>query len=86
MAQIANANVNDMHDVWGHAQLKARNRWTSVGTSTGEIPALLPPGVNSSFQPRMDAVPALGEQSESILSELGYQPEKIHNLRQNGVI
>lgn len=85
-AQIANANVNDMHDVWEHAQLKARNRWTSVGTSTGEIPALLPPGVNSSFQPRMDAVPALGEQSESILSELGYQPEKIHNLRQNGVI
>lgn len=85
-AQIANANVNDMHDVWEHAQLKARNRWTSVGTFTGEIPALLPPGVNSSFQPRMDAVPALGEQSESILSELGYQPEKIHNLRQNGVI
>lgn len=85
-AQIANANVNDMHDVWEHAQLKARNRWTSVGTSTGEIPALLPPGVNSSFQPRMDAVPALGEQSESILSELGYQPEKIHNLRQHGVI
>ncbi len=85
-AQIANANVNDMHDVWEHAQLKARNRWTSVGTFTGEIPALLPPGVNSSFQPRMDAVPALGEQSESILSELGYQPEKIHNLRQHGVI
>ncbi len=85
-AQIANANVNEMHDVWEHAQLKARNRWTSVGTSTGEIPALLPPGVNSSFQPRMDAVPALGEQSESILSELGYLPEKIHNLRQNGVI
>ncbi len=85
-AQIANANVNDMHDVWEHAQLKARNRWTSVGTFTGEIPALLPPGVNSSFQPRMDAVPALGEQSESILSELGYEPEKIHNLRQNGVI
>ncbi len=27
-AQIANANVNDMHDVWEHAQLKARNRWT----------------------------------------------------------
>ena len=85
-AQIANANVNDMHDVWEHAQLKARNRWTLVGTSNGEIPALLPPGVNSSYRPRMDAVPALGEQSESILSELGYLPEKIQNLRQHGVI
>ncbi len=85
-AQIANAHVNDMKDVWEHPQLKARNRWTQVGTSEGPIPALLPPGVNSTFTPRMDAVPALGEQSENILLELGYGSEAISQLRQTGVI
>jgi itaconate CoA-transferase len=27
-AQIANAHVNTMHDMWEHPQLKARGRWT----------------------------------------------------------
>jgi itaconate CoA-transferase len=85
MAQIANANVNDMNDVWGHAQLKARNRWTSVQTPVGAVPALLPPGVNSAFKPRMDAIPALGQHSECILSELGYTASDIDSLRQCGV-
>src|SRR5205823_8674527 len=31
-AQIANARMNDMHDVWKHPQLQARKRWTEVGT------------------------------------------------------
>ncbi len=85
-AQIANARVNDMHDVWAHPQLQARSRWTQVGTSAGPIPALLPPGANSDFAPRMDAVPALGEHSDAILSSLGYPPDAIKQLRQSGVI
>ena len=43
-AQIANARVNDMHDVWDHAQLRARQRWREVESPAGSIPALLPPG------------------------------------------
>src|SRR5476649_345250 len=31
-AQIANANVSTMADVWSHAQLQARGRWVQVGT------------------------------------------------------
>ena len=85
-AQIANARVNDMHDVWAHPQLQARSRWTQVGTSAGPIAALLPPGANSDFAPRMDAVPALGEHSDAILSSLGYTPDTIQQLRQSGVI
>ena len=80
-AQIANAHVNDMHDVWNHPQLKARDRWVSVGTSEGPIPALLPPGRTNAFNPRMDAVPGLGQHSESILSELGFSNERIQNMR-----
>lgn len=85
-AQIANASVNEMKDVWAHPQLQARARWTTVGTSAGPIPALLPPGVNSDFAPRMDAVPALGEHSVAILASLGYSAQAIEQLRQSGAI
>lgn len=85
-AKIANAAVNTMHDVWNHKQLKERNRWREVGTSAGAIPALLPPGVNSAYDYRMDAVPALGEHSESILRELGFEAEQIDELSKRGTI
>ena len=85
-AQIANANVNGMHDVWEHPQLKARERWTAVDTSAGPIPALLPPASNTDFSPRMDRVPALGEHSSAILSQLGYAPDAIEQLQQSGII
>jgi itaconate CoA-transferase len=70
-AQIANARMNDMAGLWSHPQLKARERWREVGSPAGEIPALLPPGRNKSFEYRMDAVPAVGEHTEAILRELG---------------
>jgi crotonobetainyl-CoA:carnitine CoA-transferase CaiB-like acyl-CoA transferase len=72
-AQIANARMNDMAGLWAHPQLKARGRWATVASPAGEIPALLPPGRNSSFEYRMDAVPAVGEHTEAILRELGMQ-------------
>ncbi|MBI5276476.1 MAG: CoA transferase [Burkholderiales bacterium] len=72
-AQIANARMNDMAGVWAHPQLKARNRWRTVGSPSGDIPALLPPGRNSSFDYRMDAVPRVGEHTEAILRELGME-------------
>ncbi len=81
-AQIANAHVNDMHDVWNHPQLKARDRWVSVGTSEGAIPALLPPGRTNAFKPRMDAVPGLGQHSASILAELGFSDDRVQKMRQ----
>ena len=85
-AQIANAQVNDMHAVWKHPQLEARKRWRQVSTPAGAVPALLPPGSWEEGDPRMDAVPALGEHSSSILAELGCSNEKIANLRAAGAI
>jgi itaconate CoA-transferase len=85
-AQIANARVNDMHEVWEHAQLRARGRWTEVDSPAGRLPALLPPGIPSGIDPRMDAVPAVGEHSESILAELGYDRAAIARLRSEAAI
>jgi len=85
-ARIANARVNEMKDVWDHQQLKARQRWREIGSPAGTLPALLPPATNSSYEARMDAVPALGEQTDAILAELGYTPAQIEQLHAAKVV
>lgn len=80
-AQIANAHVNTMQDVWQHPQLKARHRWANVKTPAGDIPALRPPGIPDAITPRFDPIPALGEHTEAIMAELGYGQEAIDRLR-----
>lgn len=81
-AQIANARMNDMAGVWAHPQLKARQRWQSVGSPAGDIPALLPPGRNNRYDYRMDAVPAVGQHTQAILRELGVDDAGVQALRQ----
>ena len=85
-AQIANARVNAMRDVWAHPQLAARSRWRDVETPAGTIPALLPPGSWEHGEPRMDPVPALGQHTDAILRELGLPAERIAALRAAGAI
>jgi crotonobetainyl-CoA:carnitine CoA-transferase CaiB-like acyl-CoA transferase len=85
-AQIANARVNDMHEVWEHPQLAARQRWAQVDSSAGPMPALLPPGSWSLAPPRMDAIPALGQHTDAILGELGLAIPEIQALRAAGAI
>jgi itaconate CoA-transferase len=85
-AQIANAHMNDMHAVWQHPQLKARQRWAEGVTPGGVIPALLPPGHADAWDPRMGAVPDLGQHTEPILAELGWSAPDIARLRAQGVV
>ena len=85
-ARIANARVNTMHEVWEHPQLAARDRWREVDTAVGPVPALLPPGVGGADKPRMDPVPDLGEHTDAILGELGYDPRQIRELHAAGVV
>jgi itaconate CoA-transferase len=85
-AQIASARMNNMRDVWEHPQLKARKRWTDVSTPAGFVSTPLPPGANNQYSPRMDAVPALGEHTEVILRELGYDEDALVRLRAQQVV
>jgi len=85
-AQIANAQVNTMAEVWAHPQLQARERWTAVDSSVGSIPALLPPGSWTKGAPRMDAVPALGQHTDAILCGLGYSSAQLATLRAEGAV
>jgi itaconate CoA-transferase len=85
-AQIANAHVNEVGDLWNHPQLKARQRFRTIGSPAGELAALLPPGANNTFEYRMDAVPAVGQHSEAILRELGRSDTDIASLMAAGAI
>jgi itaconate CoA-transferase len=85
-AGIANARVNTAAALWQHPQLQARRRWTEVSTEAGPVPALLPPGANNRFTPRMDAVPALGQHTDTLLGELGYSPAQVTALHDSGVV
>jgi len=85
-AQIANARMNSMQEFWDHPQLQARERWREVDSPAGPLKALLPPVTMRDVEPRMDPIPALGEQTEQILCSLGYQDEQICRLRAERVI
>lgn len=73
-ANIANARMNTMADLWAHPQLQARERWTHVDSPAGPLPALLPPGKQTAFDYRMAPIPQVGEHTEAILKEFGIQP------------
>src|SRR4030095_5358894 len=85
LAQIANARVNTMQDVWAHPQLKARGGWTEVGSAKGSLPAMLPPGTWDTG-PRMDPVPALGQHTDAILAEMGYGKGELAALRASNAV
>src|SRR4051812_39004593 len=85
-AQIANSRLNDMDELCHHAQLAARKRWVEVDSPSGRIPALLPPGMPDTFSPRMDAIPGLGQHTDAILRELGYDDSKITRLRETRAV
>jgi itaconate CoA-transferase len=85
-ADIANSRLNTPDQVWDHPQLQARKRWREVDTPAGPIPALLPAATFEGFEARMDPVPAVGAQTDSILAELGYDPAQITALKVAGVV
>jgi crotonobetainyl-CoA:carnitine CoA-transferase CaiB-like acyl-CoA transferase len=85
-AGIPNARVNDVTDFLDHPQLSARNRWREIGSPVGSLPSPLPPASFAGMEPRMDPVPALGEQTEPILRFLGYDDQRITALRADGAM
>src|SRR5256885_13756921 len=79
-AEIANAKLNDMDGFWNHPQLQARGRWAQVASPAGPVRSMKPPFNLDRFEPRMDAIPAVGEHTRAVLAELGYTEEEIERL------
>lgn len=70
-AGIGNARYNTPSDVIAHPHLRACDRWRTIDTPGGPVPALLPPAVIAGVEPVMGAVPALGEHTATILAAVG---------------
>jgi itaconate CoA-transferase len=85
-AGIANARLNSMQEFWDHPQLEARDRWREVDTPAGPIDAAKPPFNLDGFEPRMDAVPALGAHSRAILLELGFSSLAVEKMVKEKII
>jgi crotonobetainyl-CoA:carnitine CoA-transferase CaiB-like acyl-CoA transferase len=85
-AGIAQGQVRDVASVAEHVQLVERGRWASVDSPVGSLRALLPPLSPGTWAPRMEPIPALGEHSDAILRELGYDDTARAAMRSEGVV
>jgi itaconate CoA-transferase len=85
-AGIAHAQLATIEDFVAHPQLAARDRWHTVDAPGGPFRALLPPVEMSGVTPAMGAVPALGQHTDMVLQELGFDRGEIAAWRRDGAI
>ncbi len=81
-AQIANARMRNVDDFLDHPQLEARDRWREVDSPVGPLRALIPPVTSDNWENQMKPIPEVGQHTDAILEELGFDPETIATLRQ----
>jgi itaconate CoA-transferase len=85
-AGIAYARRNSVREFLAHPQLAARDRWCTVGSPVGAVRALKPPVMMNDTEPVMGDIPSLGQHSQQILEELGFDPDTIAAWRTEKVI
>ncbi|WP_439380255.1 CaiB/BaiF CoA transferase family protein [Amycolatopsis lexingtonensis] len=81
--RIAHARRRELPDVLAHPQLTARDRFADVATPAGPIRATLPPITVPGRAPRMDPVPDVGEHTDAVLAEFGFD---VAALRRRGAV
>jgi itaconate CoA-transferase len=85
-AQIANARMNTVQEFVDHPQLMARERWREVSSPVGPLRALIPPVTMQGVESFMGSIPDVGEHTDAILAELGYDEGATAALRQKDTI
>jgi itaconate CoA-transferase len=85
-ADIPYGDLNTVEQFSSHPQLDARNRWREVATPGGQMTALLPPITLGGAELAVGDVPAVGQHTDAILAELGYDALAIAALRDSRII
>ena len=86
-AQIANARQNTVEEFIEHPQLKAAEAMEHSGFDrAGLLPGLLPPGEMENVEPVMNEVPSLGQHTDAILSEIGFDADTIARMAPRKII
>jgi itaconate CoA-transferase len=79
------AQVKQLDQVIEHPQLRARDRWRTIGTENAATDALLPPATFSDTEARMGDVPALGQHTRGLLMESGLDAAAADDAIRRGV-
>jgi itaconate CoA-transferase len=85
-AQIANARINTVKQFLEHPQTQERDVWREISSPGRTIRAMLPPARMEGVEQAMGAVPGIGEHSESILREFGFEQPAISKWKNEGMI
>ena len=85
-AGIANARMRTVQEFLEHPQLEARDRWREVGSPAGHLRTLLPSVVMSDSEPVMAPIPGVGQHTDEILAQLGYDEEAVAALRRQRAV
>lgn len=85
-ADIPYGDLLEVAEFVEHPQLAARGRWQPVSTPAGEVESIVPAMDLEGAPHRMDPMPAVGEQTDEILAELGYDAAQIAALHEDGAV
>jgi len=85
-AELPHGIVRGIAQVLAHPQVAARKLIREAESPVGKVPVIANALKMSASEARYDRIPALGEQTESILKELGYDESAINGLRRDKVI
>jgi itaconate CoA-transferase len=85
-AGIASAPRNTVAGFLQHPQLAARDRWRTIDSPNGPLRALKPPIDMAGVEPVLGPVPSLGQHTDAILREWGFDATTIAAWRKEQMI
>jgi crotonobetainyl-CoA:carnitine CoA-transferase CaiB-like acyl-CoA transferase len=85
-AALPYGEVRGIAQVLAHPQAAARRLIREADSPVGKVPVIANALKMSESEARYDRIPALGEDSEVILREIGYDADTVAQLRRDGVI
>jgi crotonobetainyl-CoA:carnitine CoA-transferase CaiB-like acyl-CoA transferase len=85
-AELPYGVVRGIAQVLAHPQVAARKLIREAESPVGKVPVIASALKMSASEARYDRIPGLGEQTEPILKELGYDETAINALRRDKVI
>lgn len=85
-AGIASAQLRDIQGLIDHPQLSSRDRWRTIDSPVGELKALLPPMNFGDVELPTGDIPALGENTQAVLDEVGISQQDFELLLAQGSV